>query len=148
MSCFFCLMNLRPPRSTRPDTLFPYTTLFRSDEHDEPFTYGGAAPQPDAVVGVASRFKANAARSRAPPGCGPDPARNPNWGSPSGRRTAPTALAKPCQSRPPTPERSEEHTSELQSLMRHSYAVLCLQIKQAFETDNHQHNTALTQYNT
>src|SRR3546814_17479270 len=38
-----------------------------ADEHDEPFTHGGAAPHPDAVVGVESRFKANAARSRAPP---------------------------------------------------------------------------------
>src|SRR3546814_14240696 len=32
MSCFFCLMIRRPPRSTRTDTLFPYTTLFRSGE--------------------------------------------------------------------------------------------------------------------
>src|SRR3546814_6174391 len=111
-----------------------------ADEHDEPFTHGGAAPQPDAVVGVASRFKANAARSRAPPGCGPDPARNPNWGSPSGRRTAPTALVAPCQSRPPTPEKrnrkkktqqtsSEEHTYELQSIMSTSYDVIFLKKK-------------------
>src|SRR3546814_14375617 len=69
----FFLMIRRPPRSTRTDTLFPYTTLFRSKP---PCPAMAESPTP------------------APPG----------W-------------------------RSEEHTSELQSLMRISYAVFCLKKK-------------------
>src|SRR3546814_5586849 len=86
--CFFFLMTRRHPRSTRTDTLFPYTTLFRSHR------------------------------------C----------------RSASTYWARDCESRrcsaqktasPPTtpPGRSEEHTSELQSLMRISYAVFRLKNK-------------------
>src|SRR3546814_4221279 len=81
---FFFLMIRRPPRSTRTDTLFPYTTLFRSD----------ARP-------LAESCCLRAGRSR---GC--------RW---RGRQ---------C--------RSEEHTSELQSLMRISYAVFCLKKKRKF----------------
>src|SRR3546814_16222200 len=77
---FFFLMIRRPPRSTRTDTLFPYTTLFRSDH--VPRTGDG----------------------RRRPGTGGD--------------------AGVLQRR-----RSEEHTSELQSLMRISYAVFCLEKK-------------------
>src|SRR3546814_9730881 len=80
---FFFLMIRRPPRSTRTDTLFPYTTLFRSR---------------------AGPLRAD----------GDDP---PHWrgtdGGSAGQRHA----------------RSEEHTSELQSLMRISYAVFCLKKK-------------------
>src|SRR3546814_4934446 len=76
-------MIRRPPRSTRTDTLFPYTTLFRS--LDRP-----------------SRGQRRRARTQD--------ARRTN---PRGARTA----------------RSEEHTSELQSLMRISYAVFCLKKK-------------------
>src|SRR3546814_11623775 len=82
--CFFffcCLMIRRPPRSTRTDTLFPYTTLFRSGgirTHDRLLTY--------------THFPGERLR-------------------PLGHR------------------RSEEHTSELQSLMRISYAVFCLKKK-------------------
>src|SRR3546814_7518668 len=85
---FFFLMIRRPPRSTRTDTLFPYTTLFRS-----------AALAP--------------ARHRAPGqrGLRHRPADR------GGRRRALGCL------------RSEEHTSELQSLMRISYAVFCLKKK-------------------
>src|SRR3546814_2194231 len=81
-------MIRRPPRSTRTDTLFPYTTLFRS--------LGQLLP------GVERR------RAR---GGGDDPR--------GGERT------------PALGVRSEEHTSELQSLMRISYAVFCLKKKQA-----------------
>src|SRR3546814_4513329 len=85
----FFLMIRRPPRSTRTDTLFPYTTLFRS---------GGLA--------VGSRSRAGA------------PARG------DGARRAPRSR------HPNSPARSsEEHTSELQSLMRISYAVFCLKKK-------------------
>src|SRR3546814_1692353 len=82
---FFFLMIRRPPRSTRTDTLFPYTTLFRS----------------------AARRWSRAPRSDACCCC------STGW-----------ATCPAC-----TPWRSEEHTSELQSLMRISYAVFCLKKK-------------------
>src|SRR3546814_8786225 len=84
-------MMRRPPRATRTDTLFPYTTLFRSPRPACPCPSGG--------------------RPRAP-------AAPPRPGPPS-RSGADTA----------GDERSEEHTSELQSLMRISYAVFCLKKK-------------------
>src|SRR3546814_14973590 len=89
--CFFFLMIRRPPRSTRTDTLFPYTTLFRS--------------------------------LRARRGWRPGIAR---MAAAVDRRGAALSL-----SRPPATGllRSEEHTSELQSLMRISYAVFCLKKK-------------------
>src|SRR3546814_12640759 len=77
---FFFLMIRRPPRSTRTDSLFPYTTLFRSP--------------------------------------GRSPAMRRRWRRPSRSRAA-------ARER----DRSEEHTSELQSLMRISYAVFCLKKK-------------------
>src|SRR3546814_7460046 len=86
----FVFMIRRPPRSTRTDTLFPYTTLFRS-----------AAPE-----------------------------------APAARSTRPRAPTRPCRTHHTTPgsagstlTRSEEHSSELQSLMRISYAVFCLKKK-------------------
>src|SRR3546814_4919062 len=112
-------MLRRPPRSTRTDTLFPYTTLFRS-----------------------------AARRRR---CCSD----------SGCRVRSTAgpRARACATRGQVhdidvlhmlerEDRSEEHTSELQSLMRISYAVFCLkkkkktqQHKQYTQSDTHTHTT-------
>src|SRR3546814_15152223 len=83
---FFFLMIRRPPRSTRTDTLFPYTTLFRS--------------------GFCRRLTGNR--------CGVRPAHHP------ASTTHPAGAPK---------GRSEEHTSELQSLMRISYAVFCLKKK-------------------
>src|SRR3546814_14336189 len=74
--CFFFLMIRRPPRSTRTDTLFPYTTLFRSTN----------------FIDKAFHFRRQLGRL-------------------------------------PPISRSEEHTSELQSLMRISYAVFCLKKK-------------------
>src|SRR3546814_6449707 len=86
-------MIRRPPRSTRTDTLFPYTTLFRS----LPARARARGWQArDGDPGTGGRDRAD--RGRSPrPGAG-DP-------------------------------RSEEHTSELQSLMRISYAVFCLKKK-------------------
>src|SRR3546814_3739916 len=81
-------MIRRPPRSTRTDTLFPYTTLFRSER--DSFAH----------------------KARRASRCG-----SPNRAS----------------------DRSEEHTSELQSLMRISYAVFCLKKKK--------HKQKLTVYN-
>src|SRR3546814_8049338 len=86
-------MIRRPPRSTRTDTLFPYTTLFRS---------------------------------RCPP-------------APAGRRPC-----RPCPAAAPggaASRRSEEHTSELQSLMRISYAVFCLKKKKKPKTNTHNQQT-------
>src|SRR3546814_11510742 len=92
---FFFLMIRRPPRSTRTDTLFPYTTLFRS------FVRGAqGAPR-------AFRQGRSGALQVQPPRGG-------------GQRDRRFQLPQP---------RSEEHTSELQSLMRISYAVFCLKKK-------------------
>src|SRR3546814_8863088 len=96
--CFFFLRIRRPPRSTRTDTLFPYTTLFRS-----------------ATGRRGARTPARAQDRRAAAGIGAA-------GRDRGRRRRRDA-------RTPRPLRSEEHTSELQSLMRISYAVFCLKKK-------------------
>src|SRR3546814_6717093 len=99
-------MIRRPPRSNRTDTLFPYTTLFRST----------------------NRVLARIARQVL---CGfPDgfPGRPSQWlGNPV--REALTQLAEPAKRLREQDDRSEEHTSELQSLMRISYAVFCLKKK-------------------
>src|SRR3546814_9128127 len=113
-------MIRRPPRSTRPDTLFPYTTLFRSARRP---AHPVAAeihrpPRPAPPCHGALRTDAFTL-ARAP-------------GAP-GQATAVAAA------RPPRRRRSEEHTSELQSLMRISYAVFCLKKKQ-----NTKYNTDIT----
>src|SRR3546814_5514641 len=97
-------MIRRPPRSTRTDTLFPYTTLFRSDQRS------------DAVHGAA-----------------------PGIPAPLLPRGESRGLA-PGSGRP----RSEEHTSELQSLMRISYAVFCLKKKTQNSNKQVNGNTAYT----
>src|SRR3546814_2137276 len=106
MSCikiFFFLMIRRPPRSTRTDTLFPYTTLFRSQsrpgQHFLP-------PLPDDPRPLMVQFASITTRPFA------------ELQGILGERKA----------------RSEEHTSELQSLMRISYAVFCLKKKKTNKT--------------
>src|SRR3546814_9702404 len=99
-------MIRRPPRSTRTDTLFPYTTLFRS--HRRRDRRGG---------------RANRRRRKSIM-----PGHSPRY--PARARAA--ARARVAAGEPPTVlaiRRSEEHTSELQSLMRISYAVFCLKKK-------------------
>src|SRR3546814_7397516 len=107
-------MIRRPPRSTRTDTLFPYTTLFRSCRGGQPHHTRG----PDAVGKALSVGRSEyVAQHRQP--------RAPSfqiWPVPAPRRRACPFL----RHRDP---RSEEHTSELQSLMRNSYAVFCLKTK-------------------
>src|SRR3546814_8425873 len=103
-------MIRRPPRSTRTDTLFPYTTLFRSARAED---RGGGA---------------RASRRHLP---------ELGMHSDQGVAALVGGLAHPAQSRRlwvfrqrhKLRSRSEEHTSELQSLMRISYAVFCLNKK-------------------
>src|SRR3546814_2900966 len=101
---FFFLLIRRPPRSTRTDTLFPYTTLFRSPTWMPPLR--AVAP--------------GAHHVRQPSGLPPV-------------RLSPVAASNkwlcPMSNTTSTVCRSEEHTSELQSLMRISYAVFCLKKK-------------------
>src|SRR3546814_4209452 len=106
-------MIRRPPRSTRTDTLFPYTTLFRSRASGRPaFEVGDMVAHDAAMLAIARATAANAhLLERA---CG--------QAQPCGRLLGVQEWAsRPC--------RSEEHTSELQSLMRISYAVFCLKKK-------------------
>src|SRR3546814_6560028 len=105
-------MIRRPPRSTRPDTLFPYTTLFRS--HARQGAAGHAAPR-GAAPGATDRAGLPPAASP----CRADPRRGPEF------RNERMAGQRSCR----RGARSEEHTSELQSLMRISYAVFCLKKK-------------------
>src|SRR3546814_10775263 len=102
-------MIRRPPRSTRTDTLFPYTTLFRSEGRRR------ACPP-------FARCRRESDRSSA----NPHQPEGQEHGRPQRTRRKPGV---PHESR-----RSEEHTSELQSLMRTSYAVFCLKKKQNIYT--------------
>src|SRR3546814_3519242 len=105
-------MIRRPPRSTRTDTLYPYTTLFRSS------AAATARPHCRALAGGAAWCVAVDRRQRS---------------------------ARPRVSGAgENPRRSEEHTSELQSLMRISYAVFCLKKKK----NNKYLNLKHTQYST
>src|SRR3546814_3726958 len=97
-----------PPRSTRTDTLFPYTTLFRSLS-DELISEGDAQPVPTQVLHTHDT-------SRTLHGLDATGAAGWTEGSPAAERA-------------PSSPRSEEHTSELQSLVRISYAVFCLKKK-------------------
>src|SRR3546814_2286187 len=103
-------MIRRPPRSTRTDTLFPYTTLFRS------------ALCRRQIADRAARSLGEGAALAAP--ALPVRRRGPLFGR-LFRRHAPVVGGETCRAR----HRSEEHTSELQSLMRISYAVFCLKKK-------------------
>src|SRR3546814_9025832 len=110
-------MRRRPPRATRTDTPFPYTTLFRSlaDPYvAHPAGGAGAALSHAAPVRLYAG-RAAALRHPAAPG---RPLRHAGAHGLRRRRL-----------RGGAPRRSEEHTSELQSLMRISYAVFCLKKK-------------------
>src|SRR3546814_3284028 len=100
-------MIRRPPRSTRTDTLFPYTTLFRSTSARR------FAPS----LHILSPEGERAERDRALQGA---------------EKPCRAKIARACRDSRKARKaaaRSEEHTSELQSLMRNSYAVFCLKKK-------------------
>src|SRR3546814_1479765 len=105
-------MILRPPRSTRTDTLLPYTTLFRSEGVLQlPARPHGAGRQHPVLVDQLGKLDRPPLGQRMPaPGDDVQPIIE--------QHLLDQALA-----------RSEEHTSELQSLMRISYAVFCLKTK-------------------
>src|SRR3546814_2554057 len=115
---FFLLMRRRPRRSTRTDTLFPYTTLFRSTR---------AELQLQLALLAALRLHGArlAAAERQRPG--------PRVVLQAGAQ----AFAFAALHRAGDRERSEEHTSELQSLMRISYAVFCLKKNNIKNTTKH-----------
>src|SRR3546814_10745489 len=116
---FFFVMIRRPPRSTRTDTLFPYTTLFRSLCRAGRFVPVGAR-RFRRLAGGGGRgggFGHGAALRRCLGAGGGDGAAGAGGGA------QPLCVASPRMDRD---ARSEEHTSELQSLMRISYAVFCL----------------------
>src|SRR3546814_4121866 len=103
-------MIRRPPRSTRTDTLFPYTTLFRSDVELAAAPGLGNDDLHRTIDDLAIHGAASAVAY----------ARTAEHGSGHRRRRHGDQAAR---------RRSEEHTSELQSLMRISYAVFCLKKK-------------------
>src|SRR3546814_9757235 len=106
-------MIRRPPRSTRSDTLFPYTTLFLSLEVD-----------PKASRRHVLVLRGRGVLDRRALGLG-----RRAWGLGPKIQLGLALHATPVNPMPApsaTKERSEEHTSELQSLMRISYAVFCL----------------------
>src|SRR3546814_1834856 len=109
--CFFFLMIRRPPRSTRTDTLFPYTTLFRS--HDR---IGG-----DRLADDDDRHRRDQRPRMLGEHLGVE--QHPHRHEEEHRKGV----------------RSEEHTSELQSLMRISYAVFCLKKKNKTTTSINKH---------
>src|SRR3546814_10572001 len=121
--CIFFLMIRRPPRSTRTDTLFPYTTLVRSGpwalriSRSELLTGGNPAP-----TGPRTRAEEKR-RVLVPQGSW-------NMSESVPLRIMAFGIAKD--------RRSEEHTSELQSLMRISYAVFCLKKKKENQSNQQQ----------
>src|SRR3546814_4332743 len=140
-------MIRRPPRSTRTDTLFPYTTLFRSAEsrHCAQQRHQNGGKRPRNLVPEIGFQRCNGASrvleiadGRAEFGKGEAVGINLRQGElvgPHFRRDADAAkpLFAPCGDveADRVVQRSEEHTSELQSLMRISYAVFCLKKKTA-----------------
>src|SRR3546814_9470618 len=133
VSCFF-LMIRRPPRSTRTDTLFPYTTLFRS------LRQSAIAGEHGAAATRRCRFSKRPLATTEPPDFLADAGfeAQPRMfgdrveGEIGRRRRGGERLGigmVRVRADPRGDGRSDEHTSELQSLMRISYAVFCLKKK-------------------
>src|SRR3546814_5340108 len=113
-------MIRRPPRSTRTDTLFPYTTLFRSDDNEE--------DEDELVVEVVLQ--------------GLTVSLSTVFSSMSSTPGFSILSSLSPFKKEPLLSRSEEHTSELQSLMRISYAVFCLKKKKNIKNIIKQHKTS------
>src|SRR3546814_8018806 len=119
-------MRRRPPRSTRTDTLFPYTTLFRSHAQEDRAApsaiYDNNHPSPERLMKLKDTLKATAMV---------------------------LALGASCTASANALDRSEEHTSELQSLMRISYAVFCLKkkLKNIPNSEQKNHKNSKITYN-
>src|SRR3546814_9373317 len=109
-------MIRRPPRSTRTDTLFPDTTLVRSDVVRQVNSVATGGLLPDLTLLIDIDAQAGLERARLAEGK-------------SGRRGRGDRLEQEALPFHVRVRRSEEHTSELQSLMRISYAVFCLKKK-------------------
>src|SRR3546814_5774587 len=132
-------MIRRPPRSTRTDTLFPYTTLFRSaaraaaagDVVGDRRAQAAAGRRPGGQALPAAGRRLRRELQRLQFGRHLQPAQGAAADEPgAGARHAPAGGAGGPLRRPVRQAaRSEEHTSELQSLMRISYAVFCLKKK-------------------
>src|SRR3546814_9862855 len=129
-------MIRRPPRSTLTDTLFPYPTLFRSATSAKAALRAADTGSPRRCAAAATSAGAQpvkAAEETAP--ARPIPRQS--------NRLAKSAVhghTAPEWCRSTSSNRSEEHTSELQSLMRNSYAVFCLK-KKTQQTNNHAHES-------
>src|SRR3546814_1699820 len=121
-------MIRRPPRSTRTDTLFPCTTLFRSTQLQ------------DRANGHEGRWVDGANPAYAPARPGPCRSRL------ALRKSAAVIALPPSRCRVRMRSRSEEHTSELQSLMRTSYADFCLKKKQYMQKQQLSTHTSITTY--
>src|SRR3546814_10359288 len=118
-------MSRPPPESTRTDTLFPYTTLFRSAQRRLAMYAGTFKPTADGYSGRIRMFGINEAIIVVP--AEPNDAENaPDYRVHLDEEAGPEIGAGWKRV---GEKRSEEHTSELQSLMRISYAVFCLKKK-------------------
>src|SRR3546814_9355860 len=132
-------MIRRPPRSTRTDTLFPYTTLFRSVAAAEFQDEKGQPTSLEAFRGKVVLL--NLWASWCVPCREEMPALDRLQASRGGKDFQVVAVAQDRAGREKVEKflgevgRSEEHTSELQSLMRNSYAVFCLKKKQKHKKD-------------
>src|SRR3546814_9257327 len=115
MMIFFFLMIRRPPRSTRTDTLFPYTTLFRSMQKRDEATLFSASDLVN-FMGCTHATVLDIRQLDHPVEVGADDEQT-------------QLLQEKGLEHERAYLRSEEHTSELQSLMRISYAVFCLKKK-------------------
>src|SRR3546814_948573 len=119
-------MLRRPPRSTRTDTLFPYTTLFRSRRGGKPLLRDRLTTVHELHVATARTLRTlNTGNTAFPPGRETELVDAIN-----GIISQHNKLGEMLK------DRSEEHTSELQSLMRISYAVFCLKKKTTIKESN------------
>src|SRR3546814_1985989 len=117
-------MKRRPPRSTRTDTIFPSTTLFRS------LSQVGLAGHHDALGSVGHRAAGGGDEHESVVSAGPGEVDGTAGGGGSGGELGHLVLQAGERI---DDGRSEEHTSELQALMRITYAVFCLK-KQHIDT--------------